>query len=91
MNTTLTGLFTLECVMKIFSFGFRVRNYIAQAKKAPGNVSQSVISILMTMYVVQGLLYLTKVHRYFGATAGSLALATFNLAGKVTPVGTLVI
>merc|ERR1719273_583523 len=23
MNTTLTGLFTLECVMKIFSFGFR--------------------------------------------------------------------
>ena len=24
MNTTLTGLFTLECVMKIFSFGFRV-------------------------------------------------------------------
>jgi len=25
MNTTLTGLFTLECVMKIFSFGFRVR------------------------------------------------------------------
>ena len=26
MNTTLTGLFTLECVMKIFSFGFRVRS-----------------------------------------------------------------
>ncbi len=25
MNTTLTGLFTLEVVMKIFSFGFRVR------------------------------------------------------------------
>ena len=24
MNTTLTGLFTLECIMKIFSFGFRV-------------------------------------------------------------------
>ena len=24
LNTTLTGLFTLECVMKIFSFGFRV-------------------------------------------------------------------
>merc|ERR1719266_2755360 len=23
MNTTLTGLFTLECIMKIFSFGFR--------------------------------------------------------------------
>ena len=27
MNTTLTGLFTLECVMKIFSFGFRVCRY----------------------------------------------------------------
>ena len=27
MNTTLTGLFTLECVMKIFSFGFRVRSH----------------------------------------------------------------
>ena len=26
MNTTLTGLFTLECVLKIFAFGFRVRN-----------------------------------------------------------------
>ena len=25
MNTTLTGLFTLECVLKIFAFGFRVR------------------------------------------------------------------
>jgi hypothetical protein len=25
LNTTLTGLFTLECVMKIFSFGFRVK------------------------------------------------------------------
>ena len=24
MNTTLTGLFTLECAMKIFSYGFRV-------------------------------------------------------------------
>ena len=24
MNTTLTGLFTLECGMKIFSYGFRV-------------------------------------------------------------------
>lgn len=27
MNTTLTGLFTLECIMKIFSFGFRVCGY----------------------------------------------------------------
>ncbi len=26
MNTTLTGLFTLECMMKIFAFGFRVRS-----------------------------------------------------------------
>ena len=26
MNTTLTGLFTLECLMKIFSFGVRVRS-----------------------------------------------------------------
>ena len=24
MNTTLTGLFTLECAMKIYSYGFRV-------------------------------------------------------------------
>jgi hypothetical protein len=24
MNTTLTGLFSLECLMKIFSFGVRV-------------------------------------------------------------------
>ena len=27
LNTTLTGLFTLECVMKIFSFGFRVNKF----------------------------------------------------------------
>ena len=28
MNTTLTGLFTLECAMKIFSYGFRVGSVV---------------------------------------------------------------
>ena len=32
MNTTLTGLFTLECIMKIFSFGFRVTNVTPAAE-----------------------------------------------------------
>ena len=29
MNTTLTGLFTLECIMKIYSYGFRVGGRLA--------------------------------------------------------------
>ncbi len=33
MNTTLTGFFTLECVMKIFSFGFRVRRVTEESER----------------------------------------------------------
>ena len=28
MNTMLTGLFTLECAMKMFAFGYKVKNKV---------------------------------------------------------------
>ena len=38
MNTTLTGLFTLECIMKIFSFGFRVLTNVTKDTAAEGHL-----------------------------------------------------
>ena len=40
MNTTLTGLFTLECIMKIFSFGFRVLTIVTNDRAAEGHLGR---------------------------------------------------